>query len=229
MTIKEKMNTINMTAGIADISLRKAAIVAGVGFLLSFVGAIFASLNVDIGDAATTANNIRVGVFGFLIAILGDIVRAWALYVFFKQVSKSLALLSAWFMLVHDAIFGAALLNLVFASVLISGADYLVAFGTDQLHALPSLFSNVYTYGFQIGLFFFSFHLGILGYLVYKSGFIPKIFSILLIIASLGYLINSVGLILSPNFPEIIWTVLMGPCLIGELALILWLVFKGGR
>jgi len=223
------MNTNNMPPRISDISPRKAAIVAGVGFLMSFIGAIFASLNVDIGDAATTANNIMFGVFGFLIAILGDIIRAWALYVFFKQVNKSLALLSAWFMLVHDAIFGAALLNLVIGSVLISGADYLTVLDPNQLHALALLFSKAYAYGFEIGLFFFSFHLGILGYLVYKAGYIPKILSILLYIASLGYLVNSVGTILSPNFPEIIWTVFMLPCLIGEMAIVVWLAFRGGK
>ena len=171
----------------------------------------------------------RAGIFGYLIAILGDMVRAWALYVFFKQVNKSLALFSAWFMLVHDAILGAALINLFFGSVLLSGADNLTVFEPNQLHALGLLFLGGFNYGFQIGLFFFSFHLGILGYLVYKSGYIPRILSVLLIVASFGYLINSIGRIVLPNYPEIIWTVLMGLCLIGELALILWLVFKGGK
>jgi hypothetical protein len=55
-------------------------------------------------------------------------------------------------MLVHDAIFGAALLNLVFGSVLLSGADYLKVLEPNQLHALALLFSNVFTYGFKIGL-----------------------------------------------------------------------------
>ena len=48
-------------------------------------------------------------------------------------------------------------------------------------------------------------------------------------IASAGYLINSVGTILSPNFPEIIWTVFMLPCLIGEMAIVVWLTFRGGK
>jgi len=237
MTTTEKMNTTKgspngtnkLTARIADISLRKAAIVAGIGYLMSFIGASFATLYVDFGDAAATANNIKVGIFGFLIAILGDMLRAWALYVFFKQVNKSLALLSAWFMLVHDAIFGAALINLVFGSVLLSGAGHLTVFEPNQLHALRLLFLDGFNYGFQIGLFFFSFHLGILGYLVYKSGYIPRILSVLLIIASLGYLIDSVARLLLPNYPEIIWTILMGPCLIGELAIMVWLVIKGGK
>jgi len=228
MNTKEK-NSPNTTAGIPEISLRKAAIIAGIGFLMSFVGAIFASGNVNIGDAAITANNVMVGIFGFLIAILGDIVRAWAFYVYFKPINKSLALFSAWFMLIHDAIFGAALINLALGSTLISGVDYLTVLDPNQLRALALSFSDAYSYGFQFGLFFFSFHLGTLGYLVYKSGYIPKILSVLLMIASAGYLINSVGVILSPNFPEIIWTVLMGPCLIGELALILWLAVKGGK
>ena len=225
------MTANKITAGIADISLRQAAIVAGIGYLLSFVGAISASLFVNIGDAATTAatDTIMFGVLGFLIAILGDMVRAWALYVFFKPVNKSLALLSAWFMLIHDAIFGAALLNLVYGSILLSGADYLTGFGPDQLQALGSLFLDGFNYGFELGLFFFSFHLGILGYLVYKSGTIPRIISILLLAASLGYLIDSIGNLFLPNYPEIIGQILIAPNFIGELAIIVWLVWKGGR
>jgi len=226
MTTNEKIN-LNKTARIADISLRKAAIVVGVGYLVSFIGATFATL---FGvDAATTANNYMAGVFGFLIAILGDMVRAWALYVFFKQVNKGLALLSAWFMLVHDAIFGAALINLVFGSVLLSGAGHLTVFEPNQLHALRLLFLDGFNYGFQIGLIFFSFHLGILGYLVYKSGYIPKILSVLLIAASLGYLIDNVGKTFFPNYPEIIGLVVIAPNLIGELAIMVWLAFKGGK
>ena len=227
MTTTAVGSTNGMTINIADISQRNAVIFAGIGFLLSFVGAIAASLFINIGNAAASTNNLMFGVLGFLIAILGDVLRAWALYVFFKPVNKSLALLSAWFMLLHDAIFGAALLNLVFGSMLLSGADYLAIFATDQLQALRSLFLNGFNVGFEIGLFFFSFHLGLLGYLVYRSGFIPKLLSILLIAASLGYLIDSVGNVFLPNYPEIIGQILMAPNFIGEVALIVWLVFRG--
>jgi hypothetical protein len=47
--------------------------------------------------------------------------------------------------------------------------------------------------------------------------------------ASFGYLSNSIAIILLPNYPEIIETVLMAPCFIGELAIMVWLVFKGGK
>ncbi len=138
-------------------------------------------------------------------------------------------MLSAWFMLVHDAIFGAALINLVFGSVLLSGAGHLTVFEPNQLHALRLLFLDGFNYGFQIGLIFFSFHLGILGYLVYKSGYIPRILSVLLIAASLGYLIDNVGNTFFPNYPEIIGLVVIAPNLIGELAIMVWLVIKGGK
>ena len=126
------MNSNKMATGITDITPRKAAIIAGIGFLITLIGVVFTSIFVDSvivpEDAATTANNImaseglfRAGIFSWLIVILGDMLRAWALYVFFKQVNKSLALLAAWCMLVHDAILGSALLNLVLVSVLLSG------------------------------------------------------------------------------------------------------------
>jgi len=226
---------------IADISPRKAAKIAGFALLIMLIPAIFAnffvfpSLIVP-GDAATTANNImaneglfRAGIGSWLIVITLDVVTAWALYVLLKQANKSLSLLAAWFRLMHAAIFGITLLNLVFVSVLLSGADYLTVFETGQLHALVSLFLNGYNYGFNIGIFFFSFHLGILGYLVYKSGYIPRILGVLLIVSSFGYLIINAGEILLPNYPEIITLVISVPAFIGEFSLMLWLLFKGAK
>jgi hypothetical protein len=229
-----------MTDRTADVSQRTAAIVAGVGYLVTLIGVVAVSLTMGTlvvpGDAAATANNtmgsevlFRAGIVGFLIAILGDLLRAWALYVFFKQVNKSLAVFSAWFMLIHDAIFGAALINLFFSSVLFSGADLLTGFEPDQLHALGMLFNDGFNFGFQIGLFLFSFHLGIVGYLAYRSGYVPRVLGVLLIIAGLGYLINSTGKILLPNYPAIIEQVLIAPNVIGELAIVVWLAFRGGK
>ncbi len=118
------MNTNKMTARIADMSQRKAAIVAGFGYLITIIPAffvyffVFPSLIVP-GDAATTANNImaseglfRTGIVSWLIVLTCDVVAAWALYVFFKQANKSLSLLAAWFRLMHAAIFGITLLSL---------------------------------------------------------------------------------------------------------------------
>jgi hypothetical protein len=236
------MNSNKTTARITDISQRKAAIVAGVAYIIYLIPAIFANFFVFErlivpGDAATTANNIiaseglfRAGAVSWLILLAGDVVFAWAVYVFFKQVNKSLSLLAAWFRLVGIAIFGITLLNLFFILLLLSGADYLAVFGTDQLHALVLLFLNGYNYGFLIALFFFSFlNLFFLGYLVFQSGYIPRILGVLLIVASFGYLIDSVGQFLFPNYPEIISLVVTVPNFIGETAFVVWLLIKGGK
>ena len=234
------MNSNKKTANITDTSPRQAAIIAGIGYLISFVGVIFVDIMggnlVVAGDAAITAQNImandgpfRASIVGWFIAILGDMLRAWALYIFFRQVNKSIALLSAWFMLVHDAIFGSALLNLIFASELLSGAGLSIVFEPNQIQSLMMLFINGYNYGFQIGIFFFSFHLGLIGYLVLKSIDVPKILGILLLLGFLGYLITSLDKILLLNYPELINQILVVPNFISELALVIWLIFKGGK
>ena len=152
------------------------------------------------GDAAATTSNIkasemlfRAGFLGWLIILICDVLAAWGLYVFFKRVNKSLSLLTAWFRLVYTAILGVALLNFVIVLLLLSGADYLTAFETDQLHAQVLLSLNAFYGLWDIGLVVFGFHLLGLSYLVFKSGYIPKILGILLIFAFVGYLITSGG------------------------------------
>ncbi len=97
------MNTNKTTARIADLSQRKAAIVAGVTFLMMTIFGPFTEFfvrqNLIVpGDAATTANNImanellfRIGIFSFIIMVIFDVVLAWALYVLLKPVNKSLS------------------------------------------------------------------------------------------------------------------------------------------
>ena len=191
------------------------------------------------GDAAATANNIaasegpfRAGIVSWLIVITCDVVGAWALYVFFKPTNKSLSLLAALFRLMHAAITGITLLKGFFALLLLSGADYLTVFETDQLHAQAMLFLNAFNYGWLIGLVFFGFHLFVLGYLIFKSGYIPRILGVLLIIASLAYLVDSFANVLLPNYENyeaMFSLVVVVPAVIAELSLCLWLLLKGGK
>lgn len=226
-----------MTNRIADISLRKAALVAGWGLLIMTIFAVFAiyfvfqNLIVP-GDATTTANNImasemlfRIGICSILIVLICDVVVAWALYVFLKQVNKSLSLLAAWLRLVYAAMLGIALLNLVIILILLSGANYLAVFETDQLHAQVLLFLNAFNDVWALGLIVFGFHLVTLGYLVFKSNYIPKVLGVLLILAGFSYLIDYFGKFLFPNFDVPISMVLGW----GELIFMFWLLFKGGK
>ena len=136
-----------------------------------------------------------------------------------------LALLAAWFRLVYAAMLGVALFNYAHVLQLLSGADYLKALEADRLHADTMLAIYTFDDGWAIGLVFFGLHLALLGYLVLKSDYIPKILSFVLIAAGLAYLIDSFGKLLLPNSDLGIATFVGW----GELLFMLWLLFRGAR
>ena len=226
-----------MTNRTNDITQRQAAMVAGFGLLFMTIFAIFAEFVVRQGlivpgDAATTANNIianilqfRLGICSFIIVIILDVVVAWALYILLKPVNKSLSLLTAWFRLVYSAIFAIALANYISVLDILSDADYLAAFELNQLHAQTMLSLNAFNNGWNIGLVFFGFHLALLGYLVFKSDYIPKFLGVLLMIAGLGYTVDSFLIYILPTYEATISMVTF----IGELLFMFWLLFKGGK
>ena len=180
----------------------------------------------------TTANNIatnellfRIAICSYLIVAILDVVVAWALYTLLKPVNKSFSLLAAWFRVVYATILGVSLYNLFSALHLVSGTDYLTVFATDQLHAQVMVFLDGFSQGWDIGTIFFGLHLSVLGYLVFKSGYIPRILGMLLIITSLGYLIDTFGKFLSPNYSL---TIAMFT-FIGEVIFMFWLLFRGAK
>jgi len=226
MTSTEKMN-----------SLKKTARVAGVLYLIIFLVAGFAFFPVSSlivpGDATATANNIiaseslfRFGIVGWSVVLLTEVVLSVILYVLLKPVGKTLALIMMFSRLAMATIQGMNLLNHSFALLLLSGADYLTVFDPDQLHALVMLFLNAYHYGDLIWQLFFALHLFVLGYLVYKSGYIPRILGILVVVASLLYLAQSFGNFLFPKYEEILAQVVL-LTMIPELLFPLWLLIKG--
>ncbi len=113
------------------------------------------------------------------------------------------------------------------AGVILGGADYLRVFDSQQLQSLAYLSLKLHAEGYGISLIFFGVGCEILGYLVYRSGYLPRSIGILLVVAGWGYLFNSFAGILAPSlaasaFP---WTLLPG--FVAELALCLWLLLKG--
>jgi hypothetical protein len=227
----------------SNISQRKAALIAGFSILIMAVLAGFAYGFVLQGlivpdNATLTANNIkssmilfRVGIASFLVVLICDVLVAWALYIFLKQVNENLSLLGAWFRLVYSGILGVALLNLTFVVLLLNDANYLSVFEISQLNALIMFFLKGFNNIWSIGLVIFGCHLYVLGYIVFKSGYIPKIFGTLLIIASLCYIISNFANLLLTNYEKYKATVelfISLPMIVGELGFGLWLLFKGG-
>lgn len=213
--------------------------IAGVLYLIITVAAIIAHFSVPSqlivpGDAAATASNItaseslfRVGaVGGELVVLLSEIVLSVLLYVLFRPVSKTLALVAVVARLAMTTIHGLNLLNYFFVVLLLSGADYLAVFQADQLQALALLFLNAHHYGFTIGIPFLSLHAFALGYLIFKSGYLPKLLGLLFLVAALGYLIDGAGLLLSLSY-ETTSAFIAIAIAIAEIAFPLWLLFKG--
>lgn len=187
------------------------------------------------GDASATANNIvasqwlfRVGIVGDLIAFLSDLVVSVLFYLLLKPVNKTLALVAATLRLVaHPAIASVNLLNLYIALQLSNGANYLTVFDTEQLHALVMVFLNAHTYGYLIAGAFFGLHCFILGYLFFKSELFPRFLGVFLAAASFGYLIDSFGNFLFPEYAAIFTWIVAVPAVVAELSLCLWLLIKG--
>jgi hypothetical protein len=232
-----------MVKPIADISLRKAAIISGISILIMTIAAAVAtdftigSLVVKNDPAATlkkiTASEMlfRFGVLSWIVTLLCDVLASWGLYIFLKPVNKELSLLMAWFRIVYVAILGAALLNYVNVLSLVNNAKLASAFDGDQLQSQVMLFINGFSDTWSIGLIVFGFHILLLGYLGFKSGYIPKIFGVLLIIASAGYVITNLGKLLLPdydNYRTTLVLIFIAPML-SEVALGLWLLIKGGK
>lgn len=243
------MNTHTFALGETDMitrpaaaSLRRVARLAGLLYLTIIVAGIFAefvvrsSLIVS-GDAAATAENImasaglfRAGIAGDLIMILADVLIAILFYVLLKPVNRTLALVAAVFRLAQAATLGINLLNLFFALQLVSGADYLSALGAEKSNALVLMFVEAHATGYRIALVFFAFSILVLGYLLVKSGYFPRILGIGMIVAAGGYLTDSLANFLLINYADyeaVLSAVVFTPAIIAELSLCVWLLWKG--
>lgn len=220
-----------------NISLSKAALIAGIGLLIMTLTVPFAEFKiipdlVNPNSALETANNItdnlflfNVAIFLIFITIVADIVVAWALYVFLKPVNKSLSLLTAWFRLLYTAVYLVAITNLIKVFTLTKGNSYFLSNSQDQISEFMLFYIKSYKYEWFFGLVLFGIYLIILGFLVLKASYIPKIMGWLLIIAGIGYVVGHLKVFLYPN----INTSFSMFTALGELVFMLWLLIRGSR
>jgi hypothetical protein len=222
----------------AETSPKVYARTAGFLYLIIVVGASFAQFFVRPalivhGDAAATAANIlaseslyRLGGVTDLSAFVCDVAVALIFYELFKPVSRSLALLAAFFRLTHAAIVAVSVVNHFAPLLFLGGADYLEAFEPNQLQALALASTRLHETGYTIALVFFGFHCLLIGYLLYRSTFFPRLLGVLLAIAGACYLANSFLALLAPAVQARLFPWVMLPAF-GEPLLVLWLVVIG--
>lgn len=186
------------------------------------------------GDPAATAERIRAAEFLWRLGIAGELVLLVCavallliLYVLLRPVSRELALLAVFFNLVSIAVEAASTLSLVATLFPLANASYLKVLDPNQLHALVYLPIRSWEHGFGVSLIFFGCFCLVVGYLIFKSGYLPKVVGILMQLAGLSYLVNSFALILSPPLANRLSPAILLPALVGELSLCLWLLLKG--
>ena len=224
MTNKESINSPQKTA-------RVAAFVFLIIFFLGMATELFIRPGMIVpGDAAATVKNIAASESLFRLSIVSDLIRLMflmllplLLYKLLKPVNKNIASLMVIFALAIVPISMLNELNHFAALLLSSGADYLRALETDQLHALVMFFLDLRKYGTSIPQVF-SLWVLFLGFLVFKSGFLPRILGILLIIGGLCYTVLAVLFFLFPNLDLMIFGLF---AIIGEMIFYLWLLIKG--
>jgi len=224
MTNKERINSPQKTA-------RVAAFVFLIIFFLGMSTELFIRPAIIVpGDAAATVKNIAASEALFRLSLVSDLIRQMfmmllplVLYKLLKPVNKTIASLMVIFYLVCVPISLLNELNHLAVLLLSSGAGYLTAFKADQLNALVMFFLELRKYGTFIPQVL-SFWVLLLGYLVFKSGFLPRILGILLMLGGLCYTVQAVLFILFPNFDAMILGLF---AFIGELLFYLWLLIMG--
>ena len=206
-------------------SQRKASLIGGVALLLLAVVAALANFGaveavVTPGDSARTAQDLiaseglfRWGVIGLMAVAILDIVVAYALMVVFEPVSRSVATLAAVFRVAYATVFVVAISQLVSALSLLGDPD-------ETMRAIGE-FHTIWDAGYAL----FGIHLLLIGYLVYRSGFAPRIIGAMLVVAGLGYLVDKVGAVLVSGYALDVSRV----SFVGEAVLIFWLLIKGIR
>ena len=223
MTTKEKINP------------NKTARVAGCLYLMLFPLGIFGIIYIPsslivLGDAATTASNImanellyRLSIVTALTLQIVNIFLALALYKLLNPVDKNNAVLMVILVLVAAPIAMLNELNHVAVLLVLSGSDFLTTFSMDQVQASVPLFLNLHEHGVFIAQIFWGLWLFPMGYLIFKSNFLPLALGILMIIGGFGYLVDSFVYFIFPDF-DVTFSEFT---FLGELLLPLWLMFKG--
>jgi uncharacterized protein DUF4386 len=217
------------------LSLRWAAIIAGLGYLLNPVPYAEFSIMPKIvmtGHVDQTMANISAhpGMFVtaivcYLINFIGDIVIAWALYYLLAPVNRAVSLLAALFRLMYTAIALTGWFKLVEVYRMVTTPAYATSFGSSGLAAQVDLLLHTFRYDWAISIFIFAIHLLLIGALIVRSSYIPKWLGALLIVNGAVWLFNGLKPYLYPQAS----LGFAGFAVWFELVFMLWLLIRGWK
>lgn len=215
-------------------SIKNLSRITGITYLLMIPFGILGILYVPNailvpGDMATTITNIlantslfHLSIFSSLVVQLIQIVLVLLLFKLLRPASKVAAILMVAFILPAVSIAMLNEVSLLAISSLVSGAAYTASFTAEQLQGLVGLLFDTHQAGVFIAQIFWGIWLFPMGYLVYRSGYIPRIIGILLMIGCFGYLADSLFYVLNID----IGFTVSEYTFLGEVLLPLWLLFR---
>lgn len=228
-----------MSQGSVEASPQRYARIGGLLYLIIIViglwGEAFVREKLIVsGDAVRTAANIaaheslwRAHIAGEMVLLLCAVGLLMIEFVLLWPVSRELTLLAAFFDIMSICIEAVVAMYLLQTLFPLGNDAYLKVFTPEQLAALARMDVRSHGYGFGVSLIFFGCACIVTGYLIYRSGYLPKVIGALMAIAGVCYLINSFALILSPEVADQLYPAILVPSFIGELSFCLWLLIRG--
>lgn len=220
--------------------MKRIAKISGIAYLMIFIAGFYANFYaveslIDLEHTQTTIKNLTqnpsqfmYGIIGFVVMLVFDLLLVWSLHELLKKVNKALSLTASALRFINVLFFCVALLNLFEVSQIIHDHNLPIQAMDTQQHIMSLLksFNKLWT----IGLMVFGVHLAFLGYLIFKSTFIPQSLGVLLCIAALGYIIDGVANLCMTNYTnykDVFAIIVIMPAVIGEFSFTVWLLLKG--
>jgi len=220
---------------IDQLAPQKVARITGGLYLAYILASVLATVlgQIGLGSAqqvyqamVTNEGSFRLGLVVALVTGFLFLVVAWGLYLLLRRVDEHLALLFLLLNAVGVAIQGASMLPLISALLQGDPASHMQAYSAAQLEGLGYLSINLYKAGWVTAQLFFGTWLFPLGYLVYRSGSLPRFLGVLLLLDGIGVLIWFLQALLLPDYPAIRYPG-VAVSFVAEVGLALWLLVKG--
>jgi Domain of unknown function (DUF4386) len=224
-----------MATEMIQISVRTYSRTVAIFLILSIFGGWFGEMYVPsvmlTGDAATTADQLRLnaglfrlGFAAYLVEAFSDIVLAWLFYVLLKPVHRDLALLAAFFGLVSMSLFAVTKMFYFAAPMFLKANGYLTAFSPDQRESLASQFLALYAGLSGLSMLFYGTAWILRGWLTYRSLYLPRFLGVLMVVAGVGFVAKNITQVLAPAYS---WDALLAPMFLNAVALTIWMLVKG--
>ncbi len=220
---------------------KRTARIAGLLYLLIAICGMFSigympATVFNLEDAAANAQGLaehaglfRLGIFADMLTILFEIAVTAILYTLLKPVSSTLSLMAALARFGMIVVMALNLVPYLMMALVLSGPDFLAAFDNAQLQGLALMFLQAHELGVYAWQIFFGAHLLVLGYLVWASGYLPRVLGGMMLIGSFGYSLQAMEKFVLPG-NEVLGVAVIGLLTIvtiGEIGFALWLLVRG--